>query len=423
MKASSSGSRAEEVRPLTEDEIAGRLRGLEPVQALAVAFRCVLRSLPCMAAGEGRGVIGGFSIEDVWTLDETLHAASRVIVRSVDSRLAEMMAATTSIPSAGGMQQLLGFVDPITAGAATLESIIDLNTALRVPADKDIVVERTAGAIRATSLAFRYLEPSQGGQDPEILMGPAAGLESDLAAVERSQKSALTPLGVLSLFFGSPLWPMGVPAVMARLFATWESMLLERFPHELRPGRTVKGTIDLVKSLWEGEMPLDAMLEPGLRDRLSEITQRKNALPQVLALAPRELATRLAALAARDTKLLPLLASPTRATLEGVAKSHGPALLEDARPEWVAVADPLWLAWYAGALGRVMGGMQATLPVVPTAEPVEAKAKSEPRPTPVVKRAPAKAGTGSRPAGPSSGVHPGDAVTPSKPSRPMPKKK
>ena len=265
--------------------------------------------------------------------------------------------------------------------------------------------------------------------------GFISSLDADITSVVRSQKSSLTSLGVMSLFFGSSLWPSGVPASMASLFADLESMLRGRFAGTRIQGRPVESTIALVKSLWVGDVPVEALLDEGFRQRLSEITQRKNALPQVLALAPRELATRLASLAARDTKLLPMLASPTRATLEGVAKSHGPALLEDARPEWVDVADPLWLAWYAGALGRVMGGMQATSPIVPPAEPVEAKDKPERRSTPVVKRAPAKVGTGSRPAGPSSGTSPGDAVKrakpspytgtfkPSKPSRPMPRKK
>jgi hypothetical protein len=388
-----------------------------------------------MVAGAGRGVIGGLSIEDVWTLDETLRAASRIIVSSVDPRLTETMTAATSIPSAGGMQNLLGFVDAMTAGASTLQSIINLNDALRSKPDPAFIAGRAAGAIRAAGLALNYLEPSQGGNDPQVMMGFRAGLESDLTELGRGQGSTLSTLGVLSLFFGSPLWPTGVPVVMARLFADWESMLAERFPGELRRERTVRGTVDLVKSLWDGEMPFDAMFDPGIRERLGQITQRKNALPQVLALAPHELATRLASLASRDTKLLLMLVSPTRATLEGVAKSHGPALLEDVRPGWVDVADPLWLAWYAGALGRVMGGMQATSPVVPTAEPVEAMGKSEPRSTPVVKRAPAKARPVSPTPGKASGALPGDAlkrtkpgpdtvkVSPPKPSRPLPKKK
>ena len=267
------------------------------------------------------------------------------------------------------------------------------------------------------------------------MIGFRAGMDADIASVVRSQQGSLSSLGVMSLFFGGFLWPSGVPASMAKLFADWESMLRGTFTGTLSRGRTVESTIALVKALWEGDVPMEAFLDDALRERLSEITQRKNPLPQVLALAPRELASRLASLASRDTKLLPMLASPTRATLEGLAKSHGPALLEDVRPGWVEVADPLWLAWYAGALGRVMVGMQATSPVVPTAEPVEAMGKSEPRSTPVVKRAPAKVGTGSRPAVPSSGTSPGDAVKrakpspytgtfkPSKPSRPMPRKK
>ncbi len=227
---------------------------------------------------------------------------------------------------------------------------------------------------------------------------------------------------------------------MARLFADWESMLRGRSAGAPSPGWPVESTIALVKALWEGDVPMDAFLDDALRERLSEITQRKNALPRVLALAPRELASRLAAVASRDTKLLPMLASPTRATLEGLAKSHGSALLEDVRPGWVDVADPLWLAWYAGALGRVMGGMQATSTVVPPAEPVEAKDKSEAHPSPVVKRAPAKARSepratpvpkrepetkvvGSRTSGVAIGGTKGGAVkvSPPKPSRPMPK--
>jgi hypothetical protein len=378
-----------------------------------------------MAAGGGRSVVGSLSIEDVWTLDETVSAAIGYIFRSADPRLADAVRARTENPKAreaAGMLHILGFIPSHSPGAAILLAIVDLNTLLQLPTLK-LELRAASGAIRKSYLALSNLDPTSGGNDPEVKSGFKAGFESDIATVLGSQRSDLSGLGVLSIFMGNPLWPTGVPASMASLFADWESMLRERFPGTLRPGRTVESTITLVKSLWDGDLPFEAFLDVALRERLGQITERKNALPQVLALAPRELASRLAVLASRDTKLLPVLASPTKATLEGVVKSHGPALLEGVRPELGDVADPLWLAWYAGALGRVMGGMQKVSPVVPTAEPVEAKAKSEPRSTPVVKRAPAKAGSGSRPTSPSSGAPAGDAVKRAKPSRPMPKKK
>lgn len=438
MKAGgSAGSGEGEVRPLTEEEIAGLLRGLEPIQALAVAFRCVLRSLPCMAAGAG--ILRSLTTNDLSGLDKTLLSVSRLILVSVDPRLADMTPAAKVASEVGGMQRLLGFVHANSPGASILQAIVELDAALSSSTDGKAIVERATGAIRCASLALLYLEPPARGQDPAPMIGFRAAMDADIASVVRSQQGSLSSLGVRSLGFGSPLWPSGVPASMAKLFADWESMLRGRFTGTLSRGRTVESTIALVKALWEGDVPMEALPDYKPPELLSVstgvITQDKNAMHLVLALAPRELATRLAALASRDTKLLPMLASPTRATLEGLAKSHGSALLEDVRPEWVDVADPLWLAWYAGALGRVMGGMQATSPVVPPADPVEAKGKSEPRPTPVVKRTPAKVGTGSRPAGPSSGTSPGDAVKrakpgpytgtvkPSKPSRPMPKKK
>jgi hypothetical protein len=421
------------VRPLTEEEIAGRLRGLEPIQALAVAFRCVLRSLPCMAAGAG--ILRSLSSDDVSGLDQTLRSASRLILESIDPRLADLTGAANRIPGLGGMQRLLGLVPANSPGAAILQAVVELNAALSAPTHDAAVEMRVGAAMRSASLALFFLEPPAGGQGPELMKGFLAGMDEDIASVVRSQKSSLPSLGVMSLFVGSPLWPSGVPETMAKLFVDWESMLRGLFQGVIHAGWTVESTIALVKALWDGEMPFDAMFDPGIRERLGQITQRKNALPQVLALAPRELASRLAVLASRDTKLLPVLASPTKATLEGVVKSHGAALLEGVRPELGDVADPLWLAWYSGALGRVMGGMQATSPVVPPAEPAEAKAKSEPRPTPVVKRAPAKAGVGSRPAAPSRSAPSGDAlkradtgpfkvtVEPSKPSRPISKKK
>lgn len=352
-----------------------RLQSLGGVPSLAVALRCVTRAVPTLAADPGSSE--HLHPEQQLAIGRILRSTARWLLRESMPDINPESESEAPFDTSQVIRDLFprfSTTDPIPHPMLALAALAEATAATHRSEAKP---QHFAEVIAEARHGFRSL-------DPESATGAIrafdASLDADLNTLEQSRRGSLAKLGMVTLFIGNPLWKPEVPPIMTRLLETWGTTLQRA--HSGGSGSSqAESLVALVQALWTGELPIEAFLPDDIPRPVPPARETDDPLPRILALPPAEIAHRLVQLAARERKLLPHLATPTRATLESLARSHGRQLLETSATPDATVADPLWIAWYSGSLARVVGnGPGNATTEAPTTKPTNTNTATRTRP-------------------------------------------